>query len=116
MLSTARQRGFRPRAILFDSWYASTDNLKRVWNRGWTFVTRWKANRLVRLEHGPTIAVGEQPITVAGVVVWPPGFGSRRMFRIVAPNRDTTHGAINDLGMDEMTRRMFAELSWSIEE
>ena len=35
--------------ILFDSWYASSTNLKRIHRAGWTFFTTLKSNRLVRL-------------------------------------------------------------------
>lgn len=35
---------------------------------------------------------------------------------MVAPNGDTTHRATNDLGMAEDARRVFAELSWGVEE
>jgi putative transposase len=42
LLAAAHARGFRPRAVLFDGWYASLENLRRVRDRGWTFVTRFK--------------------------------------------------------------------------
>jgi putative transposase len=116
LLTAARERGFCPRAVLFDGWYASVENLKKVRDFGWTFVTRFKANRKVRIDHGAAQALDEQPIAASGTVVWLPGYGEVRVFRVVAPNGDTTHWATNDLGMDEVTRLVFAELSWSIEE
>jgi len=116
MLDTARDRGFRPECVLFDGWYASLANLKQVRGFGWTFLTRLKANRLVRLGHGPETPLGRQPVTAAGTTVWLPGFGDVRVFRLVAPNGDTTHWATNDLGMDEVARLMWAERSWTIEE
>ena len=116
MLETAHARGFRPKAVLFDGWYASIANLKRVRRFGWVFVTRLPSNRKVRIDHGPAMAVSVQPIAAAGTEVWMPEFGLARVFRVVAPNGDTTHWATNDLGMDEATRVMFAELSWGIEE
>jgi len=58
----------------------------------------------------------QQPIAATGTVVWLPGYGEVKVFRVVAPNGDTTHWATNDLGMVEATRLMFGELSWSIEE
>jgi len=116
LLKAAHQRGLQPKAVLFDGWYASVENLKRVRNSGWTFVTRLKSNRKVRIERGEARALDAQPIAASGTVVWVPGFGEVRVFRVVAPNGDTTHWATNDLGLDEMTRLMFAELSWSIEE
>nr|WP_162549761.1 transposase [Hymenobacter nivis] len=37
------------RTLLFDSWYASSENLKVIERAGWTFFTTLKSNRLVRL-------------------------------------------------------------------
>ena len=116
LLAAPRRRGFRPRAVLFDGWYASVENLKKVREFGWTFVTRFKGNRKVRIAHGEAISLSEQPVAVAGTVVWLPGYGEVRVFRVVAPNGDTTHWATNDLGLDESGRLVFAELAWSIEE
>ena len=36
MLDSADARGFRPECVLFDSWYSSLDNLKRVRSYGWS--------------------------------------------------------------------------------
>ena len=72
--------------------------------------------RLYRIDATPAAAVSDQPIVASGTEAWLPEFGLVRVFRIVAPNGDTTHWATNDLGMAEDTRRMFAELSWGIEE
>ncbi len=111
MLRAAKERGFQPKAVLFDSWHASVDNLKLVRSLGWTFVTRLKQNRLVRLDHGEPKAVSDQPMAADGTVVWLPAFGLVRVFRIVARNGDTSHWVTNDLGMGSGTRQMFAELS-----
>ena len=37
------------RTILFDSWYAGSTNLKRIYRAGWTFFTTLKSNRWVSL-------------------------------------------------------------------
>ncbi len=116
LVAVAHRRGLRPRAVLFDGWYASIENLKGIRALGWTFVTRFKSNRKVRVARGEAAALAEQPIAASGTVVWLPGYGEVRVFRVVAPNGDTTHWATNHLGMDEPTRLVFAELSWSIEE
>jgi DDE superfamily endonuclease len=116
LVAAAHQRGFRPRAVLFDGWYASVENLKEIQALGWTFVTRFKGNRKVRINHGEALALDQQAIAASGTVVWLPGYGEVQVFRVVAPNGDTTHWATNDLGMDEPTRLVFGELAWSIEE
>ena len=59
LMAAAKRRAFHPRAVLFDSWYSSLDNLKQVRTCGWTFLTQLKANRKVDLDrqgvgvHGP---------------------------------------------------------------
>ena len=47
MLETARQRGFKPDCVLWDSWYSSLDNLKLLRQWGWSFFLGLKANRQV---------------------------------------------------------------------
>jgi hypothetical protein len=116
LIAAAHARGFAPRCVLFDGWYASVENLKRVRDFGWQFVTRLKANRKVRIDRGEARALADQPIAASGTAVWLPGYGAVRVFRVVAPDGDTAHWATNDLGMGEAVRLMFAELSWSIEE
>ncbi|MBY0513448.1 MAG: transposase [Gemmataceae bacterium] len=116
LLRAAHARGLRPRAVPSDGWYGGVDNLELVRDLGRTFVTRFQANRKVRIDRGEAKAVGDQPIAAAGTVVWLPGYGAVRVFRVVAPDGDTAHWATNDLGMDEPTRLAFGELSWSIEE
>lgn len=45
MLDAAKQPDFKPKAVLFESWYSSLANLKRVRDHGGIFLTRLKANR-----------------------------------------------------------------------
>src|SRR3954468_5900309 len=66
MLAAAAARGFRPRAVLFDGWYASVENLKAVRGLGWTFLARMPANRKLRLDRGPPAAVAALPVAAAG--------------------------------------------------
>ena len=66
MLDAAKRRGFRPHAVLFDSWYSGLENLKRVRDHGWTFLTQLKVNRLVDLDRRGYRAVGVLPIDAGG--------------------------------------------------
>ena len=43
------ERKPQARTLLFDSWYASSENLKVIERAGWTFFTTLKSNRLVSL-------------------------------------------------------------------
>jgi putative transposase len=116
LLAAARDRGFQPRCVLFDGWYAGLENLKQVRGYGWTFLTRLKANRLANLDRGGNRPVGELPISATGTVVHLQGFGLVKVFRMVAPDGDTQHWATNDLGMGALTRLGYAEQSWAVEE
>lgn len=116
LLAEAQRRNFRPECVLFDGWYAGVENLKRVRACGWTFLTRFKGNRKVRQAHGPATPLEQLPLGAAGTVVWLPGFGEVKVFRVVATNGDTDYWATNDLATDALQRLRWAELSWGIEE
>ena len=47
MLQTARQRGFEPERVLWDSWYSSLENLKLLRQFKWPFFVALKSNRKV---------------------------------------------------------------------
>jgi hypothetical protein len=116
LLATAPARGFRPRCLLFDQWYASLDNLKHVRALGWTFLAPLKANRLVNRDGATNRPLARWPIAATGTVVPLRGFGPVKVFRIVATNGDTEYWATNDLRMTALQRQGIAELAWSIEE
>ena len=80
MLKEAKQRGFEPETVLFDGWYSSLDNLKTVTSFGWTFVTRFKSYRKVRVGDGPKLALSKQTISADETIVDLPGFG--RVFSV----------------------------------
>jgi putative transposase len=116
MWTTAQARGFRPRCVLFDQWYASLDNLKHVRALGWTFLAPLKANRLVNQDGATNRPLAQWPIAETGTVVHLQGFGLIKVFRIVATNGDTEYWATNDLPMTALQRQGLAELARSIEE
>ncbi len=116
LLSAAHERGLKPKYVLFDTWYASLDNLKSINQFGWKFLTRFKANRKVRLGHGEPKALAEQPIAATGTVVWLPGYGELKVFRLVATNGDTSFWVSNDLELTPQRREEFADESWNVEE
>jgi len=115
MLLTAHERGFSPECVLFDSWYASIDNLRLIRDCGWRWLTQLKANRLVNPDRMGHRAVADCAIAERGTVVWLKDYGLIRVFRCVATNGETEHWATNDLGMGELARLKYAEFSWGIE-
>jgi len=115
MMQTARTRGFSPRSVLFDGWYSSLENLKLIGSFGWTWLTRLKSNRLVNRDQHGLRALSQTAVAATGTEVWLKGYGSVKVFGIVAPDGDIAYWATNDLGMNELTRLQFAEFSWTIE-
>jgi putative transposase len=115
MLTGAKARGFAPAVVVFDSWYASLDNLKAIRGHGWPWLTQLKANRLVNPDGGGNRPLGECAISAAGTRVHLQGYGFVLVFRIVAPDGDTEHWAASDLRLGELTRLKYAEWAWGIE-
>jgi len=115
MLKIAKERGFKPEYVLFDSWYASLDNFKEIRQLGWKFLTRIKSNRKLRIGRGNEIAVEQLLISAQGTLVWLPGFGEAQVFRIVAKNGDKEYWLTNDLAMTALERIGVADNGWQIE-
>ena len=113
MLETAKERGFAPRCVVFDSWYSSLDNLKLVRGYEWIWLTRLKRIRLRRSEALRQVnpdTQGNRPlqevaIAASGTVVHLKGYGFVKVFKIVAPNGDIDYWATNDLQMGERRRK-----------
>lgn len=116
MLNTAKERGFKPRYVLFDSWYSSLNNLKEIRKLEWKFLTQVRCNRHVNLDKQGNRAINELPIKATGTIVHLKGFGLIKAFRIEAINGHTEYWITNDLEMDEMTKVAHSEQSWGIEE
>ena len=116
MLDAAKTRDFASEAVLFDSWYSSLANLKRVRGHGWIFLTRLKANRKVDPDRQGYRQVGDVAITATGSIVRLEGFGSSKVFKIVTKDGDIEYWATNDLMMDELRRLQLAEQSWAVED
>ncbi len=123
-IQAIENKALNARTILFDAWYASSENLKLIHRRRWTFFTTLKSNRLVslsqeagyshleemkwtaeRLEHGVTVKLKEVPFKV-------------RLFKLVASNGDIDWVITNDL--DETVTSQVAQdandVRWQVEE
>jgi len=94
LLRAKSDKGLKANTVLFESWYASVDNLKVIHRLGMVFVTTLKSNRLVSvskeagyvhldtlgwepaaLQYGQLVKLKELPFLV-------------RLFKLVAPNGD----------------------------
>lgn len=115
MLLMAQQRGFAPECVVFDSWYASIDNLRLIRRCGWRWLTQVRRNRQVDVNRQGYRAVLECAIAAIGTAARLKEYGAVRVFRVVAPNGDTEHRATNDPGIDAVERLVYAEQAWGIE-
>lgn len=124
LVSAIADKQLQARTVLFDSWYASADNLKLVHRAGRIFYTTLKANRLVsldktagyihlseiewtseRLEHGVTVRLQKVPFDV-------------QLFKLVATNGDIEWVVTNDPA-STLTRQVVQDANdvrWQVEE
>jgi putative transposase len=116
MMAQARERGFCPECVVFDSWFGSLENLKLIRSYNWLGLTRLKRNRYVNPDGTGNCPVSEVVIPPTGTQVHLRGYGFIKVFKIVAPNGDIDDWATNDLNLSELGRLRLAELAWSIEE
>ncbi len=116
MLATAKERGFHPQCVVFDSWYSSLDNLKTIRSCGWIWLTRLKRNRHINPDNTSNRPLYQVDIAAAGTVVHLKGYGLVKVFKIVTPDGDIDYWATSDLNLGELQRLQFAEFAWAIEE
>jgi putative transposase len=114
MLARAAARGFAPAMVVFDSWYASLDNLKAIRGHGWPWLTQLKANRAVNPDGQGNRPLGECAISETGTRVHLQGYGFVLVFRVVSRDGDTEYWATSELAMGELTRLKYAEWAWGI--
>lgn len=108
--------------ILFDSWYASVENLKLVHRSGWTFFTTLKSNRMVseskekgyqhlqglewtadEMENGKEVKLKKYPYMV-------------QLFKIVSPNGDIEWAITNKKGENRQAVKDTTGIRWQIEQ
>ena len=116
LLQVAKDRGFSPECVLFDSWYSGLENLKAIRAHGWHWLTRLKSNRRVNPDRKGLRAVSACDIAETGTVVHLEGYGLVKVFRIGAKDGTADHWATDDLTMDDLGRIRLADASWKIEE
>ena len=117
MLDTAEKRGFSPRCILMDSWYASVENLKHIVRKDWHFMCNLKSNRLVSVEKGTYLSIADLALADRQVrQVWLKEFGSILVCKLVATNGDITYLATDDLSLtDYAVFTSHFEQRWKVE-
>lgn len=112
MLQTAKQRGFNPKLVVFDTWYAGVDNLKAIDSLGWTWITEIKKNRIINHQE----KLENTPIPKQGLVAHLKKYGFVKITKRVVKDNHIGYLATNNtnLSTDDITKG-YAE-RWNIEE
>ena len=115
MVLMAKARGFSPKYVLFDTWYASLGNLKQVRGFGWHWQTKLRGDRVVTPADRLSRPLDAVAVSAEGTVLHLRGYGMVKVFRIDAPDGGTEYRATNDLSMDRGACQHNAEVSFAIE-
>ena len=115
MLQTAKERGFTPELVGFDSWYSGLKNLKAVRDHNWHWLTQLKGNRMVSLYKGGLMPLEQVLIPQNGLVIHLKGYGQIKVFRTVAKNGDAEYWATSKLDMTLEECAFHALDAWQIE-
>jgi hypothetical protein len=115
MVAQAKERGFEPEVVVFDSWYSGLENLKLLRRLGWHWLTQLKNNREVSIDRSGNRAIREIFIPVQGRVVHLKGYGWIKMFRTVGTNGDAEYWATSRLEMTIEEAAFHALDAWQIE-
>lgn len=112
MLSSAKERKLDSKAVLFDSWFASLDNLKTITQYGWTWITELKKNRIIN----HSVRLENTDIPNEGLVCHLRGYGWIKVIKRVIKNDFLGYLATNDTSLtaDDISQG-YAE-RWKIEE
>jgi len=116
MLDRAAQRGLQPTLVAFDSWYASLENLKRVRQLGWHWLTQLKSNRLVDPDGAGNRAISTIIIPAHGRRVHLKGYGWIKVFKTADPHGGVEYWATSDLEMTLEQCAFWALDAWRIED
>lgn len=114
-VSEAEKRGFSPKLVAFDSWYSSLENLKRVRDCGWHWLTQLKSNRLVNASGSGNRPISTWFIPPHGRKVHLKGYGWIVVFKTVAKNGDFEYWATSNLEMTIEQCAFYALDAWQIE-
>lgn len=112
MLRSAKDRSMRPKAVLFDSWYASNDNLKTITQYGWTWITELKKNRVINHhQHFEDVEIPEE-----GLICHLRGYGWIKVIKRVIKDNHVGYLATNEISFskDDISQG-YAE-RWEVEE
>ncbi len=115
MVQSAKERGFEPDIVAFDSWYSGLDNLKLVRDCEWYWITQLKCNRQVSIDRTGNRPIEDILIPAHGRVVHLKGYGWVKVFKTVGTDGDDEYWATNRLDMTIEQAAFHALDAWQIE-
>ena len=115
MIKTAKERGFDPELVAFDSWYASLNNLKLVRRQEWDWLTQLPSNRQVSIDRSGNRAIREMLIPAEGRAVHLKGYGWIKVFKTIGTNGDFEYWATSKLDMSLQEAAFYALDAWQVE-
>ncbi len=115
MIKTAKERGFDPEMVAFDSWYASLNNLKLVRRHEWDWLTQLPSNRQVSIDRSGNRAIREMLIPAEGRAVHLKGYGWIKVFKTIGTNGDFEYWATSKLDMSLQQAAFYALDAWQVE-
>lgn len=115
MVEQARERGFEPELVVFDSWYSGLDNLKLLRDFEWGWLTQLKSNRLVSIDRSGNRPISQMLIPPEGGRVHLKGYGWVKVFKTVGTNGDFEYWATSQLDMTIEQAAFHALDAWQVE-
>jgi len=124
LLRAVSEKQIRAKTVLFDSWYASWQNLKMVHRLGLTFFTTLKSNRLVSLSkeagyiHLDDIEWTEERLRNGVIVKLKKVPFKVKLFKVAAPNGGIDWIITNNLDetMTTQVAQKADDVRWEVEE
>lgn len=116
MAKTASFRGFKPKYVLFDSWYTSLDNLKLVRSLGWQWLGGLRKNRVVSIGPQQQTNLEKLAIPPAGRVVHLRGYGHIKVFKSAPTDGRVEYYGTSNLNLTASDVERIYGKRWQIEE
>jgi putative transposase len=115
LLQAAKERGFQPELVAFDSWYASLKNLKLLRTLHWSWLCRLQKDRLVDPDGTGNRQIQAIYIPRHGRRVHLKGYGWIKVFKTVGRNGDEEYWATSEQEMPITQAAEYALNAWQIE-
>lgn len=110
MIALAKERGFEPELVMFDSWFSGKENLKQLQEYNWKFIVEVKCNRTIDGQR-----VDENEIPETGKTAHLKSFGKIKVFKKTFRN-EWRYYVSNDTDMTYEQFTAHWKKRWKIEE